>query len=88
MATDTLILRKNIKVISEVIRVMKLKFYRYLRASLTVNQGSLVRAPFRPHTFVEIYGEIIYTVNLPLPLIQEGQMSVSGEIMYTKQVSY
>ena len=41
-------------------------------ASLTANQGSLVRAPIRPHTFVEIYHELISTVIPPLPLFQEG----------------
>ena len=40
-------------------------------ASLTANQGSLVRVPVRPHTFVEIYTELISTVKLPLPLFQE-----------------
>ena len=33
---------------------------------------------------MEIYHEIIYTIILPLSLIQEGQMSVSGESMCTK----
>ena len=46
-------------------------------ASLTANQGSLVRASLRLHTFLEIYHELISTVILPLPLFQEGQMSVS-----------
>ena len=53
-------------------------------ASLTANQGSLVRVPVRPHTFMEIYHEIISMVILLLPLIQEGQMSVSGESVCTK----
>ena len=43
-------------------------------AILTANQGSLVRAPFRPHTFMAIYHELISMVILPLPLFQEGQM--------------
>ena len=47
-------------------------------------KGLLVRATVWPHTFVEIYHEIISTVILPLPLIQEGQMSVSGESRCTK----
>ena len=34
-------------------------------------------------TFVEIDHEIFSTVILSLPLIQEGQLSVSGEIMCT-----
>ena len=43
-------------------------------------------APFNPrqgrqHSFVEIDHEIFSTVILSLPLIQEGQLSVSGERM-------
>ena len=37
----------------------------------------------RQHSFVEINQEIFSTVILSLPLIQEGQLSVSGERMYT-----
>ena len=37
----------------------------------------------RQHCFVEIDHEIFSTVILPLPLIQEGQLSVSGERMCT-----
>ena len=33
----------------------------------------------RQHSFMEIDHEIFSTVILPLPLIQEGQLSVSGE---------
>ena len=44
---------------------------------------SLVGAPVRPHTFVEIYHELLSVVILPFLLIQEGQMSVSGESMCT-----
>ena len=35
------------------------------------------------HSLVEIDHEIFSTVILSLPLIQEGQLSVSGERMYT-----
>ena len=35
------------------------------------------------HSFVEIDNEIFSTVILSLPLIQEGQLSVSGERMCT-----
>ena len=38
---------------------------------------------FRQHSFVEIDHEIFSTVILSLPLIQEGQLSVSGERMCT-----
>ena len=37
----------------------------------------------RQHSFVEIDHEIVSTVILSLPLIQEGQLSVSGERMCT-----
>ena len=37
----------------------------------------------RQHSFVEIDHEIFSTVILSLPLIQEGQLSVSGERMHT-----
>ena len=37
----------------------------------------------RQHSFVEIDHEIFSTVILSLPLIQEGQLSVSGERMST-----
>ena len=37
----------------------------------------------RQHSFMEIDHEIFSTVNLSLPLIQEGQLSVSGESMCT-----
>ena len=41
----------------------------------------------RQHSFVEIDHEIFSTVILTLPLIQEGQLSVSGERMCTIQVN-
>ena len=37
----------------------------------------------RQHSFMEIDNEIFSTVILSLPLIQEGQLSVSGERMCT-----
>ena len=37
---------------------------------------------FRKHSFVEIDHEIFSTVILSLPLIEEGQLSFSGERMY------
>ena len=39
------------------------------------------------HSFMEIDHEIFSTVILPLPLIQEGQLSVSGERMCTVLVN-
>ena len=41
----------------------------------------------RQHSFVEIDHEIFSTVILFLPLIQEGQLSVSGERMCTLLVN-
>ena len=43
--------------------------------------------PDRQHSFVEIGHEIISTVILSLPLIQEWQLSVSGERMCTIMVN-
>ena len=40
------------------------------------------------HSFVEIDREIFTTVILSLPLIQEGQLSVSGERMCTILVDH
>ena len=39
------------------------------------------------HSFVEIDNEIFSTVILCLPLIQEGQWSISGQRMCTIQVN-
>ena len=44
---------------------------------------SRVQPPPRSATFVEIDHEIFSTVILYLPMIQEGQLSVSGERMCT-----
>ena len=52
--------------------------------SLTANQGVAGSNPVQPHPFMEIYHEIISKVILLLPLIQEGQMSVSGKSMCIK----
>ena len=41
----------------------------------------------RQHSFVEIDYEIFSTVILSLPLIQEGQLSVSGQRMCTIPVN-
>ena len=42
----------------------------------------------RQHSFVEIDNEIFSTVILSLPLIQEGQLSVSGERIITILVNH
>ena len=36
------------------------------------------------HSFVNFGHEYISMTNLPLPLIQEAQLSLTGERMYTK----
>lgn len=48
---------------------VKLKSHRYW-----------VPYPVRPETFVEIDHEIFSAVIFPLPLIQEGQLSATGEV--------
>ena len=50
-------------------------------AVLLETRRSRVQPP--QHSFVEIDHEIFSTVILSLPLIQEGQLSVSGERMCT-----
>ena len=42
----------------------------------------------RQHSFMEINHEIFSTVILSIPLIQEGQLSVSGERMCTILVNH
>ena len=55
-----------------------------LHARPTGDQEVAGSTPPRSATFiVEIDHEIFSTVILSLPLIQEGQLSVSGERMYT-----
>ena len=56
----------------------------YYLAGLSGSVGCAVRLETRrQHSFVEIDHEIFSTVILSLPLIQEGQLSVSGERMCT-----
>ena len=56
----------------------------YLDARPTGDQEVRVRpSPGRQHSFVEISQEIFSTIIISLPLIQEGQLSVSGERMCT-----
>ena len=67
-------------------------YHRYLSASVAQLDAPSDWRPggrgFNPrrgrqHSFVEIDHEIFSTVILSLPLIQEGQLSVSGERMCT-----
>ena len=50
---------------------------------LETRRSRIQPPPSRQHSFVEIDHEIFSTVILSLPLIQEGQLSVSGERMCT-----
>ena len=61
-----------------------------LRNKKNIDTFWLKKAPYQElcspewqHSFVEIDHEIFSTVILSLPLIQEGQLSVSGERMCT-----
>ena len=52
--------------------------------SPTADPGFASLIPARSHTFIEIDHEIISTVILLLPVIQEGLLSVTSESMCTK----
>ena len=55
-----------------------------LDVRLTEDQAIVIGPlPDRQHSFVEIDHEILSTVILTLPLIQEGQLSVSGKRVFT-----
>ena len=54
-----------------------------MRVRLVIRRLRARPPPGRKHSFVEINYEIFSAAILSLPLIQEGQLSVSGEIMYT-----
>ena len=66
---------------SEKVPLNKPKMLRF-RSSCSCTKYHLGRRR-RQHSFVEIDHEIFSTVILSLPLIQEGQLSVSGERMCT-----
>ena len=51
---------------------------------LTAGPGTASSIPARSHTFVEIGYEIISSVVLLLPLIQEKLLSATSESMYEK----
>ena len=55
-----------------------------LRRCPTADPGVASSIPAQSHTFVEIDHEIISTVILLLPLIQEGLLSVTSKSMCTK----
>ena len=83
--------QKEISAFQICINTLYLK-YRYVPASVAQLDAPSDWRPggrgFNPrrgrqHSFVEIDHEIFSTVILSLPLIQEGQLSVSGERMRT-----
>ena len=52
-----------------------------LMAQLNTHQTGNQEIAIWPHSFIEIDHEIFFTVSPSLPLIQEGQLSVSDESM-------
>ena len=57
--------------------------FSWMRVRLVIRRLWVRPPPGRQHAFVEIDHEIFSTVILYFPLIQEGQLSVSGERMCT-----
>ena len=89
-----LFLQERISVSQQRVQFYYGKSPRSLSLSLSLNSltlaGTLKEAGYSTHavgkwqhSFVEIDHEIFSTVILSLPLIQEGQLSVSGERMCT-----
>ena len=54
-----------------------------MRVQLMIRRSQVQSLPGQQHSFMEIDHEIFSTVILFLPLIQEGQLSVSGKRMCT-----
>ena len=59
------------------------RWLSWMRVRLVIRRLRIRSLLGRQHSFVEIDHEIISRVILSLPLIQEGQLSISGEIMCT-----
>ena len=57
-----------------------------MRVGLLIRRLRVRPPPGRQHSFVKIYQEIFSVVILSLPQIQEGELSVSGEILCTIMV--
>ena len=55
----------------------------WMRVRMVIRRLRVQPPPGQQHSFVEVAHEIFSTVILSLPLIQEGQLSVSGERMCT-----
>ena len=58
-----------------------------MRVRLVIRRSQSRPPPGRQHSFVEIDHEIFSIVILSFPLIQEGQLSVSGEGVRTVLVN-
>ena len=63
------------------------RWFSWMRARLVIRRLPVRTPPGRQHSFVEIDQEIFSKVILFLPLIQIGQLSVSGERMCTIMVN-
>ena len=59
------------------------RWLSWMRVRLVIRRLLIRPPPGQQHSFVEIDHEIISTVILSLPLIQEGQLSFSSERMCT-----
>ena len=59
---------------------------RLAQVSLIADAGVVSSIPTQPHTFVEIYHEILSMVILLLQRIQEGLLSVTSKSMCTAWV--
>ena len=59
------------------------RWLSWMRVQLETRRSRVGPRRGRQHSFMEIDHEIFSTVILSLPLIQEGQLSVSGERMCT-----
>ena len=66
----------------------RLRWLSWMHVWLVIRSLPVQTPPGRQHSFVETDHEIFSTDFLSLPLIQEGQLSVSGKRMCTVLVNY
>ena len=71
---------KNIEMFYHICRP---RWLSWMHVRLMIRRLHVSAPPGRQHSFMEIDHEIFSTVLLSLPLIQKGQLSVSGERMWT-----
>ena len=75
---------EEVKVIPELSpNTRQLWWLIWMRIRLVIRRLQVPSPPGQQHFFVEVDLEIFSMVILSLPLIQEGQLSVSGERMCT-----